>query len=210
VPLIQHNPADPRIHPSVFNGKTPCSGTKYTSNNGDLAPLSPPAPPPPAKVVVAYGNGSGFHALRHSPPSPTTGLRKRLCAKAHQGLVVIDTPEYRSSKMCSHCKETVEKDPTRTRVQIQRRHIDEEIQVRLPEKVPLWGIRRCNSATCGGFRRWNRDHNAAINIRDNLRQYLASGTWPQRVAGISTTTTTTTTTTTSVDVDCNHITHNVL
>ena len=107
MPLIQHDPADPRIHPSVFNGKTPCSGTKYTSNNGaSLPPPAPLPPPPPAKVVVAYGTGSGFHALRHSPPSPTTGLRKRLCAKAHQGLVVIDTPEYLSSKKCSRCKRT--------------------------------------------------------------------------------------------------------
>jgi transposase len=123
-----------------------------------------------------------------------------LRAKAHQGLVVIDTPEYRSSKMCSRCKETVHKDPSRARVQI--RHIDDEIQVRLP--VPVWGIRRCYSDICGGLR-WNRDHNAAINIRDNLLQYLASGTWPQRVAGISTTITTTT----SVDMECNCITHNV-
>jgi hypothetical protein len=43
-----------------------------------------------------------------------------------------------------------------------------------------WGIRRCNSATCGGFRRWNRDHNAAINIRANLLHYLNNGTWPQQ------------------------------
>jgi hypothetical protein len=46
--------------------------------------------------------------------------------------------------------------------------------------VPVWGIRRCNSAICGGFCRWNRDHNAAINIRANLLHYLDSGTWPQQ------------------------------
>ena len=48
------------------------------------------------------------------------------------------------------------------------------------EWVSVWGIRRCNSATCGGFRRWNRDHNAAINIRANLLHYLESGSWPQQ------------------------------
>ncbi len=43
-----------------------------------LAPLLTVPPPalPPVRLVVAYGNGSGFHALRHSAPSPTTGLRR--------------------------------------------------------------------------------------------------------------------------------------
>ncbi len=45
--------------------------------------------------------------------------------------------------------------------------------------VSVWGIRRCNSTICGGLRRWNRDHNAAINIRANLLHYLNTGTWPQ-------------------------------
>ena len=45
------------------------------------------------------------------------------------------------------------------------------------EWISVWGIRRCNS---GGLRRWNRDHNAAINIRANLLHYLESGTWPQQ------------------------------
>ena len=89
---------------------------------------------------------------------------------------------------------------------MRRQHIDEEIQVRLPEKVPLWGIRRCNSAICGGHHRWNRDHNAAINIRANLMHYAESGAWPQHATGhrtmttvaMATNTTTTTTTTTSM------------
>ena len=50
------------------------------------------------------------------------------------------------------------------------------------EWVAVWGIRRCNSATCGGFRRWNRDHNAAINIRNNLLQFLETGAWPHGAA----------------------------
>jgi hypothetical protein len=56
------------------------------------------------------------------------------------------------------------------------------------EWVPVWGIRRCNSATCGGLRRWNRDHNAAINIRVNLLHYFESGAWPQHATGHQTTT----------------------
>lgn len=42
------------------------------------------------------------------------------------------------------------------------------------------GIRRCNSAHCGGRRRWNRDHNAAINIRQNLLLSMEHGTWYPR------------------------------
>ncbi len=49
--------------------------------------------------------------------------------------------------------------------------------IQVPEMIPLWGIRRCISA-CGGLR-WNRDHNAAINIRNNLLPYLERGTWPE-------------------------------
>jgi hypothetical protein len=142
-----------------------------------LDTFAPPKAPTAAaaaaqpKVIVAYGNGSGFHALRFSPPSPTTGLRKRLRAKLYQGLVVINTPEYRSSKMCSRCKGEVAEDPSH-----KRKYVCKDGTVKM---VPVWGIRRCNSATCGGFRRWNRDHNAAINIRANLLHYLERGTWPQ-------------------------------
>jgi hypothetical protein len=40
------------------------------------------------------------------------------------------------------------------------------------------GIRRCNRAQCGGHLRWNHDHNAAINIRQNLLHFwsMAPGT----------------------------------
>ncbi len=68
----------------------------------------------------------------------------------------------------------MEEDPDRTYLKV--RDVDEEVQYH--EHIPLWSIRRCNSATCEG-RRWNRDHNAAINIRANLLHYLNNGTWPQ-------------------------------
>src|SRR5208282_5516117 len=53
--------------------------------------------------VVAYGSASGFHALKGLPPSPTVGLRKRLRAKAHLGLQVVDTPEKYTTATCSKC-----------------------------------------------------------------------------------------------------------
>jgi hypothetical protein len=134
----------------------------------------PPAPPPAApRLIIAYGNGSGFHALCHSPPSPTTGLQRRFLAKAHQGVVVvINTPEDYTSSRCSRCGGEVVEDPKRKR--LRKKEDGKE------EWVPVWGIRRCNSVTCGGLHRWNRDHNAAINIRANLLHYLNNGTWPQQ------------------------------
>jgi hypothetical protein len=126
--------------------------------------------------ILTCGNGSGFHALRNSPPSPTTGLWRRFLAKAHKGVVVIDTPEHRSSKRCSRCGGEVVEDPTRTYKRVHK--VDEGVE--FCDWVPLWGIHHCNSAICGGLCRWNRDHNAAINIRANLLHYLNNGTWPQQ------------------------------
>ena len=75
------------------------------------------------------------------------------------------------------------------------------------EWVSVWGIRRCNSATCGGFCRWNRDHNAAINIRANLLHYAANGAWPQHATGHRTMTAaaTATNTTTIVTITVNAV-----
>ena len=145
------------------------------------APPAAIAAAPPARLIIAYGDGSGFHALRNSPPSPTTGLQKRFLARAHQGVVVIDTPEYCSSKMCSRCGGEVVEDPTRKRKLAKSRRYKKN--GKLVEFVPVWGIRRCNSAICGGHCRWNRDHNAAINIRANLLHYLETGAWPPHATG---------------------------
>ena len=48
--------------------------------------------------------------------------------------------------------------------------------------VSLRGIRRCTNVECGGPDAhhellWNRDHNAAINIRQNLLHRLEHGRW---------------------------------
>ena len=56
-------------------------------------------------------------------------------------------------------------DPTRTRI------------LKDGRKVPLRGIRCCNNEKCGGLLRWNRDHNAAINIRVNGIHWIQTGKW---------------------------------
>jgi hypothetical protein len=115
-------------------------------------------------AVIAYGNASGFHALAGLPSSPTQGLRARLRAKAHLGLQVVPVPEAYTTLTCSRCGATLKEDPTRARYTDAGR------------LVAPRGIRRCHSANCGGLR-WNRDHNAAINIRANLLHRLQNGRW---------------------------------
>jgi hypothetical protein len=107
-------------------------------------------------AVLAYGDWSSGYAMPGLAPTPTTGLRRRLAQKLH----VVLVSEYRTSKTCSRCHGPAEADPTRTRLVKCR---DDVVR-----SFPVRGIRRCNSDECGGRLRWDRDHNAAINIRANL------------------------------------------
>jgi hypothetical protein len=116
-------------------------------------------------AIIAYGSGSGFHALPGSPASPTVGLCARLAAKKHLGLRIVPTPEAYTTVTCSRCGDTLKTDPTRAK------WIEKANRF-----VPPRGIRRCHSATCQGLR-WNRDLNAAINIRANLIWRLEYGVW---------------------------------
>ena len=93
--------------------------------------------------------------------SPTSSFRNRLAKKVK----VILVPEYYTTKTCSKCLGSLEPDPTRT------------FKRKDGAFVPLRGIRRCHNEKCGGFLRWNRDYNAAINIRTNLMYYLKHDVW---------------------------------
>jgi hypothetical protein len=121
-------------------------------------------------AIIAYGDSSGWHALPGLAPSPTTGLRKRLRAKQHQGLQVVDVPEAFTTLTCSSCGGRTAPDLTRAT----RKRQDGTL-------ISPRGIRRCNSEQCGGLR-WNRDHNAAINIRTNLLYRMAHGRFDPRFA----------------------------
>lgn len=113
--------------------------------------------------VLAYGTWSTWHGMKGLPSSPTTGLRRRIA----QRYWVVDTCEYRTTKTCSRCQKEVTADSTR------------KFTKKDGEIVPLRSIRRCNNVnqTCEGFLRWNRDHNAAINIRANLLHWIQHGKW---------------------------------
>ena len=81
------------------------------------------------------------------------------------------TREGETTKTRCRCGlQTLGPDPQRTTTTTDRSGVQ--------KTFPARGVRRCNSAYCEG-RRWKRDLNAAINIRRNLKHYLASadGRW---------------------------------
>ena len=121
------------------------------------------------KLVLAYGVWREWKAMPGLPPSPTTGLHKRL-AKQY---AAVDVEEYNTTKLCCRChgETTYDDDCKRTRTKTRKdgKTIEKE--------VPKRGIRRCDSEKCKGLR-WNRDLNAAINIRCNLLYAIQnSGQW---------------------------------
>lgn len=123
-----------------------------------------------ADAIIAYGSTTGFHAFRGLPPSPVQGLRERLVAR---GLTVVRTPEFWTTKSCSRCGQLLCEDASRAK-----------LNPTTGRSQAPHGIRRCTSATCEGPRRlpfrWNRDANAALNIRVNLIHRLQTGRWPNR------------------------------
>ena len=121
-------------------------------------------------VILAYGTGSGFHAMRGLPSSPTNGFRARVAAKKHQGLIIRHTPEAYTSKTCSRCGGELV--PVNSR----------KTTFKSGNVGPARGIRRCTSADseghiCKDHALWARDYNAAINIRFNLMHWIKYGFW---------------------------------
>jgi len=113
-------------------------------------------------AVIGYGSWSAKRCLRGLPPAPTVGLRLRF---QRRRMRVITVPERNTTKTCSNCHEQVTPDEGRLTV------------YRDGTSKPARGIRRCHSVKCGGLR-WNRDLNAALNIRANLCHALTHrGEW---------------------------------
>jgi len=120
-----------------------------------------------AGAVIADGSAAGWHAMKGHAPTPTTGLRRGM--EVRPELLVIRTPEAYTTKSCCRCGlQTLGPDPQRKTTTTDRSGVH--------KSFPARGVRRCNSVCCEG-RRWKRDLNAAINIRRNLKHYLADGRW---------------------------------
>ena len=98
------------------------------------------------KLVVAFGDASFNHASKGHAPSPRRRLIRNRLAKAH-GVEVLDVREFNTSRVCSSCHS---RHPLQnpTGLKVSKPHF----------------VRRCNNITCQTT--WNRDVNAARNIRD--------------------------------------------
>lgn len=115
-------------------------------------------------VIFAYGDWREKKAMPGLPPSPTTGLRRRLAKQ----FTVVDVVEHNTTKLCCRCHS-----PTTEVKEYTRKRRD-------GTDVPKRGIRRCNSVQCGGLF-WNRDLNAAINIRHNfIHAIMNNGQWHEK------------------------------
>lgn len=117
-----------------------------------------------SSAIIAYGAATGFHALPGSAPTPTEGLRKRLRIA---GLRVIRTPEAYSSKLCCRCHKEL------TKCYVVRYKVDRDGHMYRHTYSPR-DLRYCQSCEDQLERFWNRDLNAAINIRNNLLYRLKS------------------------------------
>lgn len=100
----------------------------------------------PAHVVVSFGNASYNHASRGYAPAPR---QKPFIRSLRQlGTTVIEQNEFNTSQVCSTCHDWRRLGSPGTHLNVDHPHF----------------IRRCKSNECGKV--WNRDVNAARNMRD--------------------------------------------
>jgi hypothetical protein len=115
-------------------------------------------------AVVVYGAAecsSGFGYF----PGPVKELRKRL--ELHTRVVVLD--EHNTSKRCSRC---CQHGTTRTMEEQKRDLLPGYKENSDGKKVEIHGVRVCKNKSCGGETRWNRDINAARNMRQVFLEML--------------------------------------
>ena len=110
-------------------------------------------------VMIAYGDwaehGSKVHGVM---PGPVQSLLRRFQQQQEEGMVVVLTPEWYTTHTCARCHGLLVPDPEQRSYERTSlvRQADESVVI-VTRRTPLRSIRRCNSATCGGLRRWVRD-----------------------------------------------------
>jgi hypothetical protein len=97
-------------------------------------------------LVVAFGDASFNHASKGHASSPRRLLIRNRLANAHD-IQVLDVREFNTSRVCSSCHTHHPLDKP-TGLNVLKSHF----------------VRRCNNTYCQTT--WNRDVNAARNIRD--------------------------------------------
>jgi len=123
-------------------------------------------------AVLAYGNWSRSTQMRGLIPSPTCGIKRMLS----QHFTIIDTPEYHTTKLCSKCHTGI-MEPVKNKT-ITKKKWNGTSKVEVQCEIDVRGLRRCNNAECAVL--FNRDYNAAMNIRQNLLHYIDHGCWADR------------------------------
>jgi len=113
-------------------------------------------PVPSPQVCIAYGDWSNQAGIKGHPSAPVKGFARALRRRA----TVVPMDEYKTSKLCSLCHHTLEK------ARLIATNDNGEYELRKNRNV----LRCPNSACRANF--WNRDVNAARNIRALLAARL--------------------------------------
>jgi len=119
------------------------------------------------KIVLAYGNWSSNFQMKGCMPALGAGFKNMLA----KHFTVINTPEAYTTKTCSRCEER------NLKGWLKRENKNGVLRT-------VRGIRRCQNEKCGVI--FDRDYNAAINIKRNLQHFILYGNWnPNFVFNIS-------------------------
>lgn len=108
------------------------------------------------RLVIMYGDWGRNPNIRHSPPTPGIGLRRRI----HKRVPTISTPERNTSSVCFDCGQ-------RSLREQERR----DSEGRLLREVHQ--LLRCTNAQC--CRWWTRDVLGALNIGKQGLHFLRHG-----------------------------------
>jgi hypothetical protein len=116
-------------------------------------------------VVVAFGDGGFSHASKGHAAGPNKWLKRQLARRC----LVIETSEFRTSKLCSRCHLPLSteappgfwSEERRGRKGCGRRNATTGSTEDTSDLD--WGLRRCDNSECDSLW-WNRDVNAARNI----------------------------------------------
>lgn len=111
-----------------------------------------------ANAVLSIGDWDCMYQYRGIHPSPTSGVKRKLC----KHFKVFKVPEAYTTMTCYKCSQ---------------RHMEKHSYRNDAKGKPIYphGIRHCQNESCGVF--MERDYNAALNIRRNMLYYIQNGEW---------------------------------
>ena len=120
-------------------------------------------------TIIAFGDASMGNHFGHLESTPN----KRIKDLIKKNFKIVDVDEHRTSVLCSNCAHVLRMPKMLQRLSKKEKRENNRkkaTEKKKEEKVPVWGVRRCDNKGCRKF--WNRDTNAARNI---LKVFLCSG-----------------------------------